>query len=151
MVSCTQNPQGCGGTGGCAGATTEIGFDYVAHSAGVASDDAWPYTSGETKEDGQCFGNFTAVAKFTGFVKLPENNLTAVMGALATLGPLAVVVDASSWIFYAAGIARPNSWATVDLDHGVQLVGYGTQDGMVSPLRTLPDSAAPPVFPWLYA
>ena len=60
------------------------------------------------------------------------------MGALATLGPLAVVVDASSWSFYAAGIARPNSWATVDLDHGVQLVGYGTQDGMVSPARCEP-------------
>ena len=83
-------------------------------------------------------------------MKLPENNLTAVMRALATVGPLAVVVDASSWSFYAAGIARPNSWATVDLDHGVQLVGYGTQDGMVSRARgTLPDSAAPLVFPWL--
>ena len=120
-----------------------------------SSDDPWPCASGDTKEDGQCVDNFTAVAKFTGFVKLPENNLTAVMGALATLlGPLAVVVDASSWSFYAAGIARPNSWATVDLDHGVQLVGYGTQDGTVSPARCepiLPDSAAPPAFPWLYA
>ena len=118
-----------------------------------SSDDPWPYTSGDTKEDGQFFGNFTAVAKFTGFVKLPENNLAAVMGALATLGPLAVVVDASSWSFYdrwdrgAAQLAG-RRWT---LDHGVQLVGYGTQRRPLGkscffrcePIP--PDSAAPPM------
>jgi len=33
-----------------------------------------------------------------GYVKLPENNATAVMAALATVGPLAVNVDASGWV-----------------------------------------------------
>jgi cathepsin L len=132
MVSCTQNPQDCGGTGGCSGATAELGWDYVVHSAGVASDASWPYTSGTTGKNGDCFNgtNVTTVAKFDGFVKLPENNLTAVMDALATVGPLAVVVDAGTWGFYAGGVMQPTTYTILDLDHGVQLVGYGTENGV---------------------
>merc|ERR1719333_547977 len=33
LVSCTPNPQHCGGTGGCGGATAELALDYL-HKAG---------------------------------------------------------------------------------------------------------------------
>jgi hypothetical protein len=30
LVNCVANPQKCGGTGGCEGATAELGFEYIA-------------------------------------------------------------------------------------------------------------------------
>ena len=93
------------------------------------------------------------MAKFTGFVKLPENNLTAVMGALATVGPLAVVVVA----FVLEFLRRWDREAEQLGDGGLgprRAAGglrHARRHGKSCPLRTLPDSAAPPVFPWLYA
>merc|ERR1719498_124611 len=37
LVDCTPNPQHCGGTGGCQGATAELAFEYVQH-AGLGRD-----------------------------------------------------------------------------------------------------------------
>jgi len=42
IVSCTPNPQHCGGTGGCDGATPELAFDYT-KAKGVASEADYPY------------------------------------------------------------------------------------------------------------
>eukprot|EP00913_Durusdinium_trenchii_P035476 g33200.t1 len=33
MVSCAPNPRACGGTGGCEGATAQIGFGFVMNNA----------------------------------------------------------------------------------------------------------------------
>merc|ERR1719324_952604 len=43
LVDCTPNPQHCGGTGGCQGATAELAFEYV-QQFGLAVDDS--YSSG---------------------------------------------------------------------------------------------------------
>jgi len=61
-------------------------------------------------------------------VKLPENNATAVMAALANVGPLAINVDASSWHDYESGVFDGCDYDKMDLDHVVVLVGYGTDD-----------------------
>lgn len=49
------------------------------------------------------------------------------MSALADR-PLAVNVDASAWAFYSSGVF-PESDCGTDINHVVQLVGYGTQGG----------------------
>jgi cathepsin L len=125
MVSCTKNPQHCGGTGGCSGATCELGFDYV-RQAGIALEKDWPYhgTTGTCKDP-----QIPKAATVTGFVKNPENNYTALISALATKGPQAITVDAGAWAFYSSGVFDGCSRDNVDLDHGVQLVGYGTENG----------------------
>ncbi len=38
MAACSPNPDQCGGTGNCHGATAEVAFDYVAHSTGMMTD-----------------------------------------------------------------------------------------------------------------
>jgi cathepsin L len=45
VAMCTQNPQSCGGTGGCAGATSELAFDYVASSTGLFQEYQYSYNS----------------------------------------------------------------------------------------------------------
>ena len=38
LVSCMPNPDECGGTGGCAGATAELGFEYYIENGGVVQE-----------------------------------------------------------------------------------------------------------------
>jgi len=66
MVSCTPNPQHCGGQGGCAGATCELGYQYVVDH-GIASEKDYPYR-GVT---GKCDESKPKSARISGFVKLP--------------------------------------------------------------------------------
>merc|ERR1719265_870572 len=42
LVSCTPNPQSCGGDGGCNGSTGELALDYVMHN-GLELESAFPY------------------------------------------------------------------------------------------------------------
>lgn len=122
VVSCTPNPQHCGGTGGCAGATPELAFAWA--KAGIALDSTVPYTA----KDGTC-KNVTRAATVNSFVQLGENNATDLLAAVATIGPISVSVDASSWSFYGSGIFNGCNSANPDINHAVQLVGYGTENG----------------------
>jgi cathepsin L len=45
IAACAPNPDECGGTGNCFGATAEIAFDYVAQSEGIFEEFQYPYTS----------------------------------------------------------------------------------------------------------
>lgn len=35
FTSCAPNPNACGGTGGCGGATAELAYEYLAGDAGI--------------------------------------------------------------------------------------------------------------------
>jgi len=123
VVSCAMNPHHCGGTGGCSGATADIAFSYVALKS-ISSEAEYPYRA----VTGTCQER-TKTAKINGFVKLIENNYTDVVNALANVGPLAINVDASDWSSYSSGVYTDCQFRDVDIDHVVQLVGYGTDGG----------------------
>jgi len=131
IIDCIPNALQCGGTGGCQGGTAELVFEtLVQTTGGLASEWTYPYRS-------YYADNFTcqydplktkAAASITGHVVLPSNQYAPVMKALATVGPLAVNVDASSWSFYESGVYTACDAENVDIDHVVQLVGYGTDE-----------------------
>ena len=59
MTSCTPNTLSCGGSGGCMGSVTQLGFNYLQLFGSVKEED-WPYVSGTT---GQWHGtNITGTA-----------------------------------------------------------------------------------------
>jgi len=64
-------------------------------------------------------------------VKLPSNKYNPIIAALATVGPLAINVDASAWSNYESGVFNGCNQTSPDINHVVQLVGYGTtkEDG----------------------
>jgi len=124
MVSCTPNPQHCGGTGGCAGATSELGYQYVVDK-GIASEKDYPYRA----VTGKCDETKPKSAHIQGFVKLIENNYTDLITAVATVGPIAVSVDAEPWMSYSSGVFTGCGFSRIDINHAVQLVGYGTASG----------------------
>jgi len=130
LVSCSKNPNKCGGTGGCGGSIAELAFDYVAEAGGMTTEKYYPYTG----SDSPCVYSPTRTPpaiSVTGHIKLPENNYTALMNAVATVGPMAVNVEADTWFGYSSGILPRTgcNQQSTDIDHVVQLVGYGTEAG----------------------
>lgn len=118
ILACTQNPQHCGGTGGCEGATQELGFALVAQK-GLTTEKDWPYIG----QDSTCdFGSKPIVAGITGYVALPANNYTALLNAGSQM-PIAISAAAGEWQFYESGVL---SKCDADVDHAIQLVGWGT-------------------------
>ena len=103
IVSCSPNPDHCGGTGGCAGSTQPLAFNYTM-SAGITTETDYPYRSkiGLTHK---CKPELIKpVAGNTGFVKLPTNNYTALISAVANLGPIAISAAAGPWQLYEKGV-----------------------------------------------
>jgi len=126
-VSCVENPDECGGTGGCMGATMELLFQHAVDN-GIATEWTYPYTS-YYGDSGNCTSSLSSVASITGYTMIESNNYDELMEAVATKGPIAITVDASTWSSYSGGIYAGCNQESPELDHGVQLVGYGTDNG----------------------
>jgi len=126
ILDCTPNPDQCGGTGGCEGGTAELAYARIIELGGLTSEALYPYVSGAGR-DYTCKNPIPApVAKVTNYTKLPENQYDPLLSAVATVGPIAVSVDAASWGRYSSGVFDGCNKANPDIDHAVVLVGYGT-------------------------
>ena len=128
LTSCTPNPKHCGGTGGCAGATCELAFDYWA-KAGATTNELYPYSSGSSGQTGNCRYNASSMPpafKSTGYIQLPTNDVDAHLEAIQK-GPLGISVAANNFMFYSSGIFDQCNDA--DVNHAVVMEGYGEENG----------------------
>jgi len=148
LVNCVPNPQECGGSGGCEGATVELAMEYV-QSMGLADAETSPYYARQTHCKTPQSGNSGASAAFLAighgrgrnrfgtdggnkvglrrWNKLPENRALPLMRSVMD-GPVAVSVAASEWFLYRSGIFDSCSKDAV-IDHAVVLFGYGSDNG----------------------
>lgn len=123
MVDCTPNPDSCGGTGGCDGATNDLLFEY-AKEEGVISEDKYAYMA----STGTCDDDQDKVMKFDESHVVKSNDYTALMAAVAQ-GPVAISVAANKWSSYNGGVMKFKH-CDADVDHAVILTGWGeTSDG----------------------
>merc|ERR1712166_724166 len=91
---------------------------------GITLETSYPY-SGTT---GTCDpSKIKSVATITGYEVLPSNNYSALMNAVANVGPIAISAAAEPWQLYDKGVY--NGECGGDVDHAIQLVGYGTGTG----------------------
>lgn len=131
LVECAPNPLSCGGVGGCEGSIPEVAYNYI-QLYGMTTEWMMPYTSYFGGKSTCAFNSSsTATAKsvvtISGYRKLPPNDYAAVMDALAHVGPLAINVQANTWSDYHGGVFDGcSNHSNIDIDHVVQLVGYGT-------------------------
>ena len=130
IASCTDNVNECGGVGGCMGGMPQVAFDSIANSqGGISQEFSYAYNS-YYGEDYTCTdlaadsSTPTPVAEIDGYVQVDPNNQTAIMNALQ-VGPVSIVLDASTWSSYEGGVFDGCDPDAIELDHAVQLVGYG--------------------------
>lgn len=133
ITSCTPNPQKCGGTGGCFGATAEIAWDYVTANGGITEEWMYSYSS-YFGDSGLCTLNMTKqvpVAFIDGYASVKRNSDSDTAAALVANGPMAISVDASEWSEYESGVYSGCNYANnISMDHAVQLIGYGHDDSL---------------------
>jgi cathepsin L len=128
LVDCVPNPQHCGGTGGCDGATGELAYAFV-RDHGIPMDSDLTYTA----QTGKCQypeGLYPASqrVRVSGFHALPSNKYAPLMNAVAQEGPTVVSVDGNSWFDYYSGVFDGCEKDAI-LGHAVLLVGYGSDKG----------------------
>jgi len=132
ILDCAPNPNQCGGTGGCGGGTAELAMAQIINLGGLTTEWLYPYAS-YYGAGFQCKLNTSIhsrppFAKLSNYIKIPANKYEPLLDHVANIGPIAVSVDASSWQFYEEGVFNGCNQVNPDIDHSVQLVGYGTDD-----------------------
>jgi cathepsin L len=114
------------GNEGCNGGLMDQSFQYVISNKGITTGAAYPYTA----RDGKCKTDVPVAATISSYVNVEANSEDSLMKAI-NLGPVSVAIQASSMAFqfYSGGVLSDKSCGT-NLDHGVTLVGYGTENNV---------------------
>jgi C1A family cysteine protease len=111
---------------GCNGGLMDRAFEWVSEN-GVALESAYPYTSG-TGTRGTCDAVLrdAPAVTVTGKIDVVEDDEDALKSAVA-MTPVSVAIEADQSVFqlYSSGVLDSTSCGT-QLDHGVLVVGYGT-------------------------
>ncbi|KAJ8875468.1 hypothetical protein PR048_023363 [Dryococelus australis] len=123
MIDCTGNMN-------CAnGGWMTIAYQYIINAGGIETEQEYPFTG---KDYQTCkFKKNLAKGWVKGIVDLPSGNEQKLAQAVATVGPIAAGMDASASSFdnYAGGIYNEPKCSSTSMDHGVLVVGYGTENG----------------------
>jgi len=110
---------------GCNGGLMPNAFKYIMQK-GQPSEASYPYTA----RDGSC-KTVAPAGKVSNWEWVDEDE-AAMAEYVATKGPISIAVDAQRWSFYNGGIMSSSSICPRNdetLDHGVAIVGYGTENG----------------------
>uniref|UniRef100_A0A3B3ZQY6 Uncharacterized protein n=1 Tax=Periophthalmus magnuspinnatus TaxID=409849 RepID=A0A3B3ZQY6_9GOBI len=114
---------------GCNGGYMHKAFEYVIDH-GLEPEAKYPYEGRVSTQDDNCRYNAEyRVANCSSYSFVEERNEKALMEAVATIGPIAVGIDGDLIFFYSSGIFSDPA-CIERVDHGVLLVGYGTDNGV---------------------
>jgi len=108
------------GNQGCNGGLMDDGFEYVIKNGGLGSEASYAYTA----KDGKC-KSVPSVSQISGYKDVKTGSESDLMSAVQ-VGPVSIAIEAdqSGFQFYSGGVFSGKCGKS--LDHGVLLVGYGT-------------------------
>ncbi|ENN80696.1 hypothetical protein HUJ04_011681 [Dendroctonus ponderosae] len=110
---------------GCDGGYLEETFPYI-QETGLEAEASYPYKA----RDGTCkFDASKVVTKINDYVYWYGDE-EALLEATATIGPISVAMDANYIDSYASGVFSSRLCSSDDLNHGVLVVGYGSENGV---------------------
>lgn len=121
LLDCSYNY----GNAGCNGGLMDYAFDYIKENGGIDSESSYPY---EAKEGPCRYSNRTRLSTDSGKVDLPEGDEMQLQEAVANIGPISVAINARYLSLYDEGIFTRANCSSEELDHGVLVVGYGTEE-----------------------
>lgn len=115
------------GSHGCSGGEMNGAFKFIIEN-GQCSNSVYPYTSGTTKTSCHC-QKCSAVAHISSCSDVKPNDQISLKAAVA-MQPVAIAISADTKLFqsYSGGVITSSSCYT-SLDHGVLIVGYGSENG----------------------
>lgn len=108
------------GNAGCNGGSMDAAFEYIIKN-GLCSESSYPYTA----KDGKCKA-CTPVAHLNGYIDIASGDENGILTQIQN-GPVSVAIEADQAVFqfYSGGVLDDVGCGT-NLDHGVLVVGYGT-------------------------
>lgn len=130
LVDCVPNPQHCGGTGGCDGATGELAYAFM-RDYGIPLEADVPYRAKTLQcPENPLSGAYPARmrARVAGWSQLPSNQAKPLMEAITQQGPVVVAVDGNSWFNYDSGVFDGCD-RDATLGHAVLAKGFGQDAG----------------------
>jgi|EP00945_MAST-04E_sp_MAST-4E-sp1_P000522 C1A family cysteine protease len=110
---------------GCNGGLMDNAFEFIVQNGGICSEAEYPYKAAQ----GTCQKSCKKVVAISGHEDVPKNDEKSLQYAAAK-GPVSIAIEADkpAFQFYKGGVFD-NSACGTTLDHGVLLVGYGTDTG----------------------
>lgn len=124
---------------GCNGGLMDNAFTWIGKNGGSCSRESYPYVSGTTMSAGTCQKcTVEPNTKVIKYIDITADSDNAMMAALA-MQPVSIAIEADQRAFqlYSSGVFSES--CGTNLDHGVGLVGYGT-DGNGAPYYILRNS-----------
>uniref|UniRef100_A0A0R3WSV2 Pept_C1 domain-containing protein n=1 Tax=Hydatigena taeniaeformis TaxID=6205 RepID=A0A0R3WSV2_HYDTA len=124
------------GNDGCNGGYMSYAFEYLEGHA-IEPESAYPYRA----TDGPCrYNESLGIATVKDIGEIPEGNETALMEAVAKVGPISIAIDAIvlpicclqkliALGHFSHGIYKSHWCSSKFLNHGVLAIGYGKLDG----------------------
>ncbi len=130
LVDCDNIKNG-GGNLGCNGGNMEPTLQWIGKNGGICTEEAYPYVSGTTGQAGTCQKTCAKVSgsAVSKTVEVAPKSDSAMMSALAQQ-PVSIGLEADQPAFqlYKSGVFTAP--CGTNLDHGVLVVGYGTDNGL---------------------
>ena len=129
LVDC-ENIKNGGKDHGCKGGLMDNAFTWIHSNPGLCSEKDYPYTSGTTLSPGKCSSTCESVSGSTvnSFVDVEPSSDESMMAALSKQ-PVSIAIEADQRDFqlYKSGVFSGTCGQS--LDHGVLVVGYGSEEG----------------------
>ncbi|KAE9611727.1 hypothetical protein Lal_00011537 [Lupinus albus] len=111
---------------GCNGGLMDYAFEFIIKNGGIDTEDDYPYHA----RDRSCDPNRrnARVVSIDGYEDVPQNDEQSLKKAVS-YQPVSVAIEAGGRAFqlYQSGVFT--GICGTELDHGVAVVGYGTEDG----------------------
>jgi len=124
IVDCS----GSYGNQGCNGGLPDSAFQYVIATKGLDTWASYPYVAltGDCKFNPANIGSCNVI----GYKDVISGSETALVNAIL-LEPIATAIDASqtTFQFYQSGVYYDPNCSSSQLDHGVLIIGYGSENG----------------------
>jgi C1A family cysteine protease len=119
LVDCA----GSAGNQGCNGGLMDNGFEWIISNGGIGAEADYEYTA----KDGSC-KTVDSVSQIKGYKDVTQGSEDDLKSAV-NVGPVSIAIEAdqSGFQFYSGGVFSGSCGK--NLDHGVLLVGYGTDGG----------------------
>tara|TARA_Y100000816_G_scaffold116068_1_gene81298 strand:- start:3095 stop:4192 length:1098 start_codon:yes stop_codon:yes gene_type:complete len=126
LVDCDNMKNG-GRDHGCNGGLMDNAFNWIEKNGGLCTEESYPYQSGTTRSPGTCEKSCESVegSKITSFHDVAKNSDDAMMSALSEQPvSIAIQADQKDFQLYKSGVFSGD--CGTKLDHGVLVVGYGS-------------------------